>query len=45
MKQSDNRVKSRQLGFLDRYLTLWIFSAMALGIAMGYFVPDTSHFI
>ncbi len=45
MIQSDNRVKSRQLGFLDRYLTLWIFSAMALGIAMGYFVPDTSHFI
>lgn len=45
MKQSDNRVKSRQLGFLDRYLTLWIFSAMALGIALGYFLPDTSRFI
>ncbi len=45
MRQSDNRVKSRQLGFLDRYLTLWIFSAMALGIALGYFLPDTSSFI
>ncbi len=45
MRQSDNRVKSRQLGFLDRYLTLWIFIAMALGIALGYFLPDTSSFI
>lgn len=35
-----NPVRERKkLGFLDRYLTVWIFSAMALGIALGAFVP------
>ena len=34
-----------RLGFLDRYLTLWIFAAMFIGVGMGYFVPGTADFI
>jgi ACR3 family arsenite transporter len=34
-----------KLSFLDRYLTLWIFSAMAIGVALGYFIPGTEAFI
>ena len=34
-----------KLSFLDRYLTLWIFAAMALGIGLGYFVPGVEDFI
>jgi len=35
----------KKLGFLDRYLTLWIFLAMAVGIAIGYFIPTADDFI
>lgn len=35
----------KKLGFLDRYLTLWIFMAMGAGIAIGYFIPSSSGFI
>jgi len=35
----------RKLGFLDRYLTLWIFMAMAIGVGIGYFIPSSSGFI
>ena len=31
-----------KLKFLDHYLTLWIFLAMALGVGLGYFIPNIS---
>ena len=36
---------SRKLSFLDRYLTLWIFLAMGVGVALGYLVPGVEGFI
>ena len=36
---------TKKLSFLDRYLTVWIFVAMALGIALGHFIPDVESFI
>jgi arsenite transporter len=35
----------KKLGFLDRFLTLWIFLAMGIGIAIGYLVPNADGFI
>jgi ACR3 family arsenite transporter len=34
-----------KLKFLDRYLTLWIFFAMVVGIGLGYFFPSISNVI
>ena len=36
---------AKQLPLLDRFLTLWIFSAMAIGVGMGYFIPGTESLI
>lgn len=35
----------KKLRFFDRYLTLWIFLAMFLGVGIGYFLPESSGFI
>jgi arsenite transporter len=35
---------SKRLGFLDRYLTVWIFLSMAVGVAAGHFYPDIAAF-
>jgi ACR3 family arsenite transporter len=36
---------TRKLSFLDRYLTVWIFAAMLIGVAIGYLLPGTPEFI
>ncbi|MDA8442766.1 MAG: ACR3 family arsenite efflux transporter [Peptococcaceae bacterium] len=37
--------KSKRLGWLDRFLTLWIFLAMAVGIGAGYLFPNLAEFL
>ena len=34
-----------RLSFLDRFLTLWIFLAMGLGVGLGYFIPQVGQTI
>ena len=41
----DHRSVARKLSFLDRYLTLWIFSAMAGGVGLGFLFPGIVPFL
>jgi ACR3 family arsenite transporter len=36
---------TKKLSFLDRYLTVWIFAAMMLGVGLGFWVPGIEDFI
>ena len=36
--------QNKKLGFLDRFLTLWIFLAMLAGVSLGYFLPESNVF-
>jgi ACR3 family arsenite transporter len=42
---TQERSIAHRLSILDRYLTLWIFLAMAIGVGLGYFVPGVEGFI
>jgi len=42
---SDAAINQPRLKLLDRFLTLWIFLAMGIGVGLGYFIPGTKDFI
>jgi len=42
---NDSSLVKKKLGFLDRFLTLWIFTAMFVGVSIGYLIPSSSSFI
>jgi arsenite transporter len=43
--ESSSAGVAKRLSFLDRYLTLWNFIAMAIGVGAGYLVPSVVPFI
>ncbi|OIO08469.1 MAG: arsenical-resistance protein [Elusimicrobia bacterium CG1_02_63_36] len=45
IRQESCRRSAKSLSFLDRYLTLWIFLAMGIGVLAGRFVPGTADFV
>ena len=45
MDNAESKARVRRLALLDRFLTLWIFLAMGLGVGLGYFIPGTANFI
>ncbi len=38
-------IAARRLGFVERFLTLWIFLTMAGGVALGYFIPSFTEIL
>jgi len=45
VSNTEPRAVLRRLSILDRFLTLWIFLAMGLGVGLGYFVSEVANFI
>src|SRR5699024_4378240 len=43
--KTENAKASKSMGFLNRNLTLWIFSAMFIGVTIGYLIPETPEFV
>ena len=45
MEYANKKPTLKHLSFLDRFLTLWIFTAMLTGVGLGYFFPTIEVFI
>ncbi len=43
MKSDNTAAKEKQLDFFERYLTVWVFACMALGLALGRLFPDMTR--